>query len=174
MANEPIHALLALFDTEAGASAALATLRDQSTTIGRIQHAAVLRADEAGKLHISEIDDMHGRKGSVIGGVTGGVIGLLGSAVVPPLAIGAVIGGLAAKLRDSGFRNDGLKSLGAQVQPGQSVLVIAASDGEATERMLMACGATVVREAVDGQLAAALDAESADATDSGGKVTLPS
>ncbi len=56
MANEPIHALLALFDTDAGASAALATLRDQPTTIGGIQHAAVLRADEAGKLHISEIE----------------------------------------------------------------------------------------------------------------------
>ena len=98
---------------------------------------------------------MAGRKGGVIGGVTGGVIGLLGSAVVPPLAIGAVIGGLAAKLRDSGFRNESLASLGTQVQPGQSVLVIAASDGDATERLLLACGASVVREAVDGQLAAA-------------------
>ncbi len=88
--------------------------------------------------------------------------------------MGAVIGGLAAKLRDSGFRNDSLKALGSQVQPGQSVLVIAASDGEATERMLMACGATVVREAVDGQLAAALDAESADATNAGGEKPLPS
>ena len=165
MASEPMHALVALFDTEAGASGALASLRDQWKSVGTIKHAAVLRADAGGKLHITETDDMGGRKGLIIGGVTGGVLGLLGAAVVPPLAIGAAIGGLAAKMRDSGFRNDGLKALGAQVQPGHSMLVIAASDGVAAEKFLEACDATVVREAVDGQLAAALEIEAVAATE---------
>ena len=119
MASEPMHALGALSDTETGASGALASSRDQWRSVGKIEHAAMLRADASGKLHISETDDMGGRKGLAIGGVTGGVLGLLGAAVVPPLAIGAAIGGLAAKMRDSGFRNDGLKALGSKVQPGQ-------------------------------------------------------
>jgi len=150
MASEPIHALLGLFDTEAGASGALASLRDQSTTIDRIQHAAVLRADQAGKLRISEMDNMAGRKGGPIDGVTGGVIGLLGSAIVLPLAIRAVIGGMAATLCDSGYRNGTLSSLGTQIQLCQSVLVMAARSGDVTEQLPLASGASVVREAVGG------------------------
>ena len=45
---------------------------------------------------------MTGRKGAVVGGVVGGVIGILGCTVLLPLGIGAAVGGLAAKLRDSG------------------------------------------------------------------------
>jgi uncharacterized membrane protein len=91
--------------------------------------------------------------------VTGGVIGLLGAAVAPPLAIGAFVGGLAAKLRDSGFQDKSLKELGTTVQPGHSALVLSVADGEAAEQMLVACGATVVRETIDGHFAATLENE---------------
>lgn len=172
MSKEPIHALVALFDTETGAGATLKTLRDQAMTIGKIQHAAVLHADSAGKLHMSEIDDMGGRKGAVIGGVAGGIIGILGPVIVAPLAIGAVIGGLAAKVRDSGFHNNDLALLGAKIQPSHSVLVIAASDGDAAEQLLLACGATVVRSAIDGHLADALESASIEATENSGAEPL--
>jgi len=161
MANDQTQAIIALFATETGAGDALKTLKD-TTMDGRpiVDHAAVLRADAGGKLHIAETADMSGKKGAVIGGVAGGIVGLLGAAVVPPLAIGAVIGGLAARLRDSGFPNARLEELSAQVKPGQSILVVAVADGAAAaERALREAGATVVCEAVDGQLAAALDAD---------------
>ena len=54
------------------------------------------------------------------------------------------------------------------------MLVIAASDGVAAEKLLEACGATVVREAIDGQLAAALELEAVAATESTNSGSVPS
>ena len=63
--------------------------------------------DDKGKLHIKETADMGGGKGATIGGVAGGVIGAIaGAALAGPVLVGALVGGLAAKLKDSGFDND--------------------------------------------------------------------
>ena len=76
-----------------------------------IKEGAVIRCDEKNKLHIKEIGDMGGGKGSVLGAVVGGAIGVLAGPVVLLGAAGAVIGGLAAKFRDSGIPDDRLKTL---------------------------------------------------------------
>jgi uncharacterized membrane protein len=162
MATMPTHAVIATFSAENGAGAALGTLKEARKSQGPgVQNAAVLRMGEDGKLHIKETADMTGSRGLLVGGVVGGVIGLFGSAILLPLGIGAVAGGLAAKLRDSGFPNQKLGEIGAQLQPGNSVLVVAVDEGaaEAVEQTLRTAGAEVVREAVDGQLAEQLDTE---------------
>ena len=62
-------------------------------------------------------------KGATIGAVTGGVIGLLAGPIGWAALGGGVIGGLAAKLHDSGFPDDRLKQLGAGLTPNSSALV---------------------------------------------------
>lgn len=116
---------MAAFQEEGAAKEALKALKQmkKEKLIG-IQNAAVLRKDEKGKIHIKETADMGGGEGSVIGGVAGAAIGLIaGPALVVPAAVGALVGGLSAKLRDSGFSDDRLKSLGEGLKPGTSAIV---------------------------------------------------
>ena len=160
MATTPTHALIATFPTEDGAGAALGTLKEATKSQGLgIQNAAVLKMGDDRKLHIKETADMTGGKGMLVGGVVGGVVGLMGAAVFWPLGIGMAAGGLAAKLRDSGFPNQKLDQLGASLQPGNSVLVVAVDEaaGPAVEQTLQGAGAQVVRQAVPGEVAEQLE-----------------
>ena len=158
MSQDHIQALVALFGSSLGAGDALASLRDSGVVnVTTVQNAAILRADAAGKLHVFLTADRSGRNGALIGGVAGGIVGLLGSAVAPPPALRTVLGGLAADLRTAGFTSTRLAALTAWVQPGYSLLIVAVADGTAAEAMLQGAGATVVRERLDRQLAAALD-----------------
>ena len=90
----------------------------------KIENAAVLRKDEKGKLHIKETADMVGKKGAALGGVAGVVIGVIaGPALLVPAAVGALIVGLTAKLRDSGFSDAHLQKVGEGLKPGSSAIV---------------------------------------------------
>jgi uncharacterized membrane protein len=163
-ATIPAHAVIASFRFEVGASNALDKLKYLSKEQGLgVQNAAVLKVNLDGKLHISETADMSGGKGMVVGGVVGGVIGLLGTTVLWPLGIGAAVGGLAAKLRDSGFPNQRLNEIGAQLQPGHSLLIVAVDDAavEAVSGILRDAGADVIREAIDGKVVEELETAAA-------------
>jgi uncharacterized membrane protein len=125
MSEAPVQLIIAAFDDEREANAILKELKraKRQKLIG-IVNAAVLRKDQKGKLHITETADMHGRKGATLGGVTGAAIGLLaGPALVVPAAVGALVGGLAAKLRDSGFSDHRLEMVGEGLSPGSSAIV---------------------------------------------------
>jgi uncharacterized membrane protein len=95
----------------------------------------------------------------VVGGVVGGVIGLLGSTVLWPVGVGVAVGGLAAKLRDSGFPNQKLEEIGARLEPGNSLLIVAVADTavEPVSRILKDAGADFTREAIDGQVVEELE-----------------
>jgi uncharacterized membrane protein len=160
-AKIPAHVLIASFRFETAAGDALTRLENAAKTQGLgIHNAAVLKVNDEGKLSIKETADMTGRKGAVVGGVVGGVIGILGSTVLLPLGIGVAVGGLAAKLRDSGFPNQKLEDIGSRVQPGDSLLIVAVDEKavEPAVAILKHYGAEVVREAVDGKVAEELEA----------------
>jgi uncharacterized membrane protein len=125
MSDNPVQLVVAAFKDEDSAKEALMELKQaQKEKLIKIENAAVLRKDEKGKLHIKETRDMGGGKGAVLGGVGGAAIGLIaGPALVVPVAVGALVGGLAAKLRDSGFSNQRLEALGIGLQPGTSAIV---------------------------------------------------
>jgi len=125
MSDNPIQLVVAAFKDEDSAKVALKELKKaQKAKLIKIENAAVLRKDEKGKLHIKETHDMGGGKGAVIGGVGGAAIGLIaGPALLVPAAVGALVGGLTAKLRDSGFSNQRLETLGEGLQPGTSAIV---------------------------------------------------
>lgn len=124
MSDNPMEVVIAAFNDEKTADEALKALKDAKRAgLIDIKDAAVLRRDAKNKLRIKETGDMSGRKGAALGAVAGGVIGLLAGPVVLVGATGALIGGLAAKLRDSGFSNQRLNQLGAGLTPGSSAIV---------------------------------------------------
>src|SRR5512134_3171918 len=125
MSEVPIQLIVAAFKDEKSAKEALKALKQaQKEKLIKIDNAAVLRKDEKGKLHIKETADRGGGKGAVLGGVTGAAIGLIaGPLLVVPAAVGALVGGLAAKARDSGFSDERLKTIGEGLKPGSSAIV---------------------------------------------------
>lgn len=125
MSDTPVQLIVAAFKDEKAAKEALKALKQaQKEKLIKIESAAVVRKDEKGKLHIRETADMGGGKGAALGGVAGAAIGLIaGPALLVPAAVGALVGGLAAKLRDSGFSDERLKALGEGLTPGSSAIV---------------------------------------------------
>ncbi|MGD8399156.1 MAG: DUF1269 domain-containing protein [Anaerolineae bacterium] len=125
MSEVPVQLIVAAFQDQNAAKEALKDLRVASLEgLIRIENAAVLVKTEKGKLRIKETHDMGGGKGAALGGVGGAAVGLIaGSALAAPVAVGALIGGLLAKLRDSGFSNRRLEMLGESLQPGSSAIV---------------------------------------------------
>ena len=117
--------IVAAFQDEETAKNTLKQLKQASRDgLIKIENAAVLRKDEKGKLHIKETQDMGGGKGAALGGVGGAAIGLIaGAALAAPVVVGALVGGLYAKLRDSGFSNERLESMGEGLKPGTSAII---------------------------------------------------
>ncbi len=163
-ATMPAHAVIASFRSEDGANKALAALKQERRVQGLgVHNAAVLKMSDDRKLRINETTDMSTGKGMVFGGVVGGVIGLLGSSVLWPLGIGAAVGGLASKLRDSGFPDQKLIELGSKLQPGNSLLVVAVDEPAADKvsGILKTAAADVIREAIDGKVVEELETAAA-------------
>jgi uncharacterized membrane protein len=130
MADTSIQLVIAAFQDESGADAALEVLKEaKKEKLLQLKDAAVLRKDPQGKLHVNEIGDMTGTKGAGVGVVVGAALGILtGGATLALAGVGAVAGGLAAKLRDSGFKDDRLKKLGEGLKPGSSAIVALTGD----------------------------------------------
>ena len=161
MTDVPIQLIVAAFQDEKSAAEALKVLKQarREKLIG-IQNAAVLRKDEKGKLHIKETADMGGGKGAALGGVTGAAIGLIaGPALLVPAAVGALVGGLAAKLRDSGFSDERLKTLGENLRPGSSAIVAVVEHRwvAEVEKAMAEAGADAVTAALGADIAEQLE-----------------
>lgn len=117
---------------------------------------AVLYVKPDGKAKFVESKDWGAGRGALLGGA----IGILGG----PLGIlaGGSIGALAAKLRDSGFKNDQLEQLGGSLGPGSSAVVveIGADAVDTAKRLLEALEAKeVVVVDVDTSVATLFDDE---------------
>jgi uncharacterized membrane protein len=162
MSDVPVQLIVAAFQDEKSANEALKMLKEarREKLIG-IVNAAVLRKDEKGKLHIKETADMGGGKGAALGGVAGAAIGLIaGPALLVPAAVGALVGGLAAKLRDSGFQNERLKMIGDGLKPGSSAIVAVVEHKwvAQVEQAMAEAGADAVTAALSAEIAAQLEA----------------
>jgi uncharacterized membrane protein len=125
---------------------------------GQVGNTAVLVVRPDGTPKFTESKDWGAGRGALIGGA----IGILGG----PLGIiaGGSIGALAAKLRDSGFKNDQLEQLGTSLGPGHSAVVVEiASDAVDTAKALAkALGSTNdVVEDIDSNVAELFHADAA-------------
>jgi len=126
----------------------------------KLGNGAVLVIRPDGKVKFVESKDWGAGRGALVGGV----IGILGGP--PGMIIGAGIGALASKLRDSGFKNDQLEQLGKALSPGNSAMVVEiASDAveKAKELIQPFSPLQVVVEDVDESVAGLFAAEAAPA-----------
>lgn len=151
MSDAPVELIVAAFDNEERAKQALERLKAaHADGLVQVQEAAVLRKDQDGKLHVNETSDWGTGRGAAIGGVVGGAIGLIaGPALLVPAGVGALIGGLSAKWRDSSQRDDQLTQLGADLKSGSSAIVALvgpASVEEVRAALREAGGESVVEE----------------------------
>ncbi|HEY7703911.1 MAG TPA: DUF1269 domain-containing protein [Acidimicrobiia bacterium] len=161
MPDVPVELIVAAFQDEESAKAALEELKKaKKDGLIAVEGAAVLRKDAKGKLHITETEDIGGGKGAAFGGVVGAGIGLIaGAALAAPLAIGALIGGLASKLRDTGFSNERLEKLGSNLTPGSSAIVAVVEHTwvKKVEDALAKAGADALTEQLGADIADQLD-----------------
>jgi len=161
MSDVPVQVVVAAFKDEASASEALKALKQaRNEGLIKIVDAAVLRKDADGKLHIKETADMGGGKGAVIGGVLGGVVGVLAGPIGWAALGGAVIGGLAAKMHDGGFKDERLKKLGEGLGPGNSaiVAVVELTWVKQVEKAMADAGADAVTAEISADIAQQLQA----------------
>lgn len=167
----PVEVVVAAFSDKNGAENALRNLKDvrKEGLIG-IENAAILWKDEKGKLHFKETADMSGGKGAAIGGVVGGVIGLVfPPSILASAALGAAVGGLSARLRDSGFPDERLRAIGEGLSPNTSALIAVIDHVwvRDIEQRLRQEAANVVTEAVRTDIAMQLEEISISAKESG-------
>ena len=158
MGDETIQVVVATFQTEEGADSILYDLEAaESAGYVGIQNAAVLRRDAHNKLHVREKKDWGGGRGAAAGAIVGAVIGIIaGPGAVLVGGIGAVVGGLAAKLRDSGFDDERLRKLGDSLTPGTSALVAVVElkqVAEVEERLAQASADSVTTEELAHEIA---------------------
>ena len=162
MNDVPVELVVAAFTDEQGAERALEELkRAKKEKLIGIRNAAVITRDANDNLRIRETRDMGVGKGAEVGALVGGAIGLL----FPPSllaagAVGAAVGGLGAKLRDAGFRDDRLKQIGSALKPGTSAIVAVIEHRWVAdlEQELAAQGAQLMRQAVAEDIAQKLEA----------------
>jgi uncharacterized membrane protein len=162
MSEVPVQVVVAAFNEEKAADEMLSQLKQAKWAglIG-IQNAAVIRRDEKDKLHIKELKDWGGGKGAAFGGALGAVLGVLtGPGILVAGAAGALIGGLTAKLRDSGFSNERLETVGDSLKPGTSAIVAIIEHKWVAEleKEMEEAGADVLTAAIAADVAQQLDA----------------
>jgi uncharacterized membrane protein len=99
---------------------------------GQVGNTAVLFVRPDGKAKFVESKDWGAGRGALLGGAIGIIGGPIG------IVAGAGIGGLAAKLHDSGFKDDQLEQLGKSLGPSHSAVVVElAADGVDTAKKLV-------------------------------------
>jgi uncharacterized membrane protein len=115
--------VMAFTDEKAGDEALRAMKAAKQQKQFYFENAAVIRQDPAGKVHYQETGDMKTGTGAGVGALIGGVIGIFGGPA--GVALGASTGaavGAAAAYRDTGFRDESLKSVGKAMKPGTSAV----------------------------------------------------
>jgi len=153
----PLQAVVAAFPNEQGATDALKELRGVDKDLLRVKEAAVLVRTADGKLEIKE--SHHVGKGAVLGGAAGAVVGLIAGPVGWVTIGGAAVGALASRLRDSGFPDDRLRTIGESLKPGTSALITIVEHRWVleVEQQLRAAGADLATEGIKAEVAAQLE-----------------
>ncbi len=131
--NKQIQAVgflvMAFTDEKAGDEALKAMKAAKKEKKFYFENAAVVRQDASGKVHYYETGDMKTGIGAGVGALVGGVVGILGGPA--GVAFGAGTGaavGAAAAYKDSGFKDESLKTVGKAMKPGTSAVAAITSE----------------------------------------------
>jgi uncharacterized membrane protein len=164
MESGPVNVVVASFRYEVDARAAVKDLDIASKQdYAHVREKALVTRDDKNKLRIDEAADKGFGHGAMIGGVAGATVGLLAGPIGWAALGGAAIGGLASKLRDTGFPDEQLRRLGQDIEQGSAALVTIVEPTWLTnvQRILEQHGAKVTTNEVSPELAAQLDREAA-------------
>ena len=136
---------------------------------GALKQGAVVNKASDGKIKFVETKDMSAGQGAKIGGLAGAVVGIIAGpiGVIGGGALGAGVGSLVAKLRDSGFPDEQLRGLGEDLSEGEGALVVLVDDdgvAKAQDLLKVVEARRVVVNDVSADLADLLDAEAPAAT----------
>jgi uncharacterized membrane protein len=122
--------VIAAFEDEAAAADALQVMQEAHREEQlEFKAYAVVRRDAENKLHVKETGDPGGVAGAVSGGALGAALGLLAGPIGLAVLTGAVAGGAAMKLRDTGVKNNAIRAAGESLKPGMAALVVLAEEG---------------------------------------------
>jgi len=162
----------ATFADQEAAARGLATISG-ALLGGGLKQGAVVHKEADGKIKFVETKDMSAAQGATVGGIAGAVLGIIAGpiGVIGGGAIGAGVGSLAAKLRDSGFPDNQLRGLGEDLSPGQGALVAVVDDDQvakAKDLLGVVEAQRIVVHDVSADLADLLDQEAAAVTSSSG------
>ena len=171
MTENPVQVFIAAFGEETGAAAALKDFRamDREGSIDLIDAVVVVRSMD-GKVAFEETADPSGKRWAKRGAIAGGLVGLIfPPSLIVGAAVGAAGGGVWGKIRDKGFQDEDLKSVGESLEPGTSAIIAIAEDRmiERLERGLEGYQ-NIARHAVSAEAAAVIVAE---AEEEGGTAT---
>jgi uncharacterized membrane protein len=160
--------IAATFADEGAATRGLATIAG-ALLGGGLKQGAVVHKEGDGKIKFVETKDLSASQGAKVGGLAGAVLGIIAGpiGVIGGGAIGAGVGSLAAKLRDSGFPNDQLQGLGEDLAEGQGAIVALVEDDQvdkAKELLKVVEAQQIVVHDVSTDLADMLDQEAAAPT----------
>ena len=162
MSSNPVQVFIATFETEDEAGDTLRDLRamDREGSIQLFDAAVVVRGAD-GKVRFEETADPSGKKWAKRGAIAGGLVGLIfPPSIIASAAIGAAGGGVWGKIRDKGFQDSDLSSLGDSLPPGSSAIIAVAED-HMIERLQRGIEGyqKIARHAVSAEAAALIVAE---------------
>jgi uncharacterized membrane protein len=165
MSTNPIQIFIAVYDNETQAAQSLKDFKtmDRDGSIDLIDAAVIVHRQE-GKVTIEETADPSGKKWAKRGAVAGGVAALIfPPSILVGAAVGAGAGGIWGKVRDKGFKDEDLKAIGEEMDPGTSAIIAVAEDRviEQLERGLEGYE-RIARHNVSAEAAIAITAELAD------------
>jgi len=122
------------FDNEDGALQVRDKLFElQKQELITMEDAAVVVRDEQGKTDVKQAQSLVDREPSA--GLLGMLIGLIFLAPVLGMAVGAVSGALGGKFADIGIDDDFIKTVGEEIDPGESALFMLVTDAQ-TDRVV--------------------------------------
>ena len=130
MSDNPIEIFIATFSNETEAKETLADFKwmDSEGSIELIDAAVIVRGAD-GKVRFEETADPSGKKWAKRGAIAGGVVGLIfPPSIIVSAAVGGGAGGLWGKIRDKGFKDEDLKAVGEEMDPGTSAIIAIAED----------------------------------------------
>ena len=125
--NDPQEVFVIVFPDVAKAASVLTVLQDLDKQGAiKLHDGATIVREHGGKLTIKDTRDFSTGTSVVAGSLLGGLAGVLtGGHALRDAAIGAVGGFAAGKVIDLGFKDDYLKEIANQLQPGSSAIVAA-------------------------------------------------
>jgi uncharacterized membrane protein len=125
--------IIATFGTEAAAAEAVRRLHARHRADrDSLPAVALVSKDKSGALTIKEVGDIGGKQGAAAGALAGGLVGLLSRrrGVIGSAALGALLGGVAAKKLDTGIPDPRLEAIGAALDAATGAAVAIVDDND--------------------------------------------